>query len=558
MRFYFKFGFWILLALFFSCTGRTGKNRSVNNFRTTLSVDPVTLDPQLIYDGVSDRVARQIYETLVTFSPDSLELIPLLAKDWEVKDNGRRYVFTLRKGVKFHDDPCFPKGAGREMVAEDVKYSWDRIMRARPGQPIGWQFIQQIEGYYPVKGFVKEPTGIRVLGRYELEVKLKDPVAFFPGTTYLIYAGIVPREAVEYYGEDFEYHPVGTGPFKFQSWERNRRIVLMKNEKYWQKDESGVCLPYLDYVTYYIQSNPLVQWLEFEAGRLEAAVIPADVLHSLFPEGRARQSEKVTRSFEVRWQPLSLNSRFIEFEFPPDTQLESHRLIRSSKKLRQAMNYAIDREGLIRMFFPGGQALPAKSKLPPLHKQCSALYRGYYYDPNKARRLLEEAGFPEGKNLPEFVLRVPTPDRNMGIARKIQSDFGKVGIRLKLLPYPEYMEPSRKDILMSNMRLAGWTADYPDLFTFIAGISHNKVFPDSLSRRFTNLEKIAATEINDSVRTALYYEIDRESAEWAYEIFLYHQRQQAQAVKPYVEGYRASPFNDTFLKTVRITNRSGQ
>jgi len=516
--------------------------------RTPLGSDPVTLDPQLIFDSFSDAVARQVYEGLVTFDPDSLTIQPLLAESWDVLDSGRVYRFQLRRGVRFHDDPCFVGGVGREVLAEDVRYSWDRIMRAKEGHPIGWQFIIQVAGYFPNEGRVVPPVGIRVLGKYRLEVRLKTPVAFFPSTTFMMYAAIVPREAVEYYGEDFAYHPVGTGPFQFQSWERNAKIVLVRNPHYWQQDSQGKSLPYLGRVEFMIHKDPLVQWAEFKAGRLDVTPVPPDILTTVLPMADGDEPRQGT--FRLIQQKQSLRTRFIEFEFPSDTLLPSHRVIQENQRLRQALNYAVDREGLIATFFPGGQAIPAKGKLPPSPTRHSMNGAGYHYDLNRAQELLREAGYPGGKGLPELVLRVPSPARNLGIARWIQNDWAQIGIPLKLLTSPEHLTPSRAASLVSNMRLAGWGADYPDLFSFLAGVGRNRIFSDSLSRYFTAWEERLRGIIDDSLRYVQYYAFDQESARWAYEVFLYHRNPQVYAVQPAIYNYEISPLGDAVLKTV--------
>ncbi|MFQ6607621.1 MAG: ABC transporter substrate-binding protein [Fidelibacterota bacterium] len=545
--------FYVLLILFLSCSEQRKKDSTTSVFRVAIPVNPVSLDPQQIWDAVSHKVASQILEGLVTFSPDSLKLLPLIAESWEISDDGRTFIFKIRRGIRFHDDPCFPGGKGRELTAEDVRYSWSRILSSENGPPSVWRAMKDLEGYNPELRKKRKVSGLKTVSEYQLEVRFIRANVNFPMTTFLNFAYVVPKEAVEYYGENFRYHPVGTGPFRFESWERNKQIVLTKNSHYWQTDKKRRRLPYLDKLVFRIQSNLLINWAEFKAGRLDAVTIPITVLRNLFKNGVVDENVLEEKGFKISRQPISFRSRFIEFEFPTDTLLMSHEIILNNKYFRQALNYAVNREKIVNRFFPGGQAFPAKSRLPPLYPRHGVTYEGYGYDPERAKLLLKKAGYPNGEGLPELFLRVPTPDRNLGIAEQITSDWERIGIHVQLLLYPEYMEPSEEDMRLSNMRIAGWNADFPDLSNFMFGIYRSRIFQGDAKEYCRFLENQIATELDDSTRIALCYQLDEFATEMAYEIFLYHPTPPIVAVRQNIEGFVISPIGNALLSGIRLT-----
>ncbi len=204
------------------------------------------LDPLHVRSLADREIAEQIYEGLLQLEPHTLEPIPCLAESWSVEDAGRTYVFTLRKGVRFQDNPCFPLGLGREVTIEDVRYSFERGIRG-PKESCAWMELWVIDGAEEFRrGLTEHVRGIELRPPRTIAFHLKFPVFHFPYVLATVAGYIVPKEAVEYYGEWFGYNPVGTGPFRLLEWVPGTRLRLVRNENYWGRDRRGNPLPFLD------------------------------------------------------------------------------------------------------------------------------------------------------------------------------------------------------------------------------------------------------------------------------------------------------------------------
>ncbi|RMG36296.1 MAG: hypothetical protein D6725_10895, partial [Planctomycetota bacterium] len=273
-----------------------------------VSDGPKTFDPVRGSTHYENIAVSQVYETLLQYKylvrPYELEPL-LLAEMPEVSPDGLVYRFRLKKGVYFHDDPCFPGGKGRELVANDVIYSWKRIADNN-NRPKAWWIVRDtIKGFDAYReeqnraaesggrfDYDAPVEGMRVLGRYEFEIELVKPVQRFLWTLAMFQLSVVPREAVEYYGERFNRHPVGTGPFILESWIAKKRIVFRKNPNYHActyptehetrdvaaglTEASGRRIPFVDRIeiSMFAESQPM--WLKFRAGELDFTTVPAE------------------------------------------------------------------------------------------------------------------------------------------------------------------------------------------------------------------------------------------------------------------------------------------
>ena len=213
-----------------------------------------SLYPPNIGDAIGHRIANQIYEGLVRPDQGDLHIVPVLASRWNISPDGKTYTFYLRRGAKFHDDPCFPDGKGREVTAQDFKFCFDRLCTFSADNK-GFNFFKErIEG--AVEHYEKTQSGqtvaggvrgVQALNDSTLEIRLVQP---FPNFLYLLsmqYGFVYPHEMVEKYtAADLRLKAVGTGPFYLKNVRENEALILLKNESYWQQDSAGNKLPYLD------------------------------------------------------------------------------------------------------------------------------------------------------------------------------------------------------------------------------------------------------------------------------------------------------------------------
>lgn len=390
--------------------------------------DATRLDPADITDAESSTVTENIFEGLVRFKPESTILEPALATSWTVSQDGLSYRFTLRKGVRFHDGTPFDAAA--------AKFNFDRQNTPESGQMFEyWQYF-----FEPV---VKE---VRVLDDHTLEVRLKQTDATFLSNLALATMGMLSPRAVERRGVDVARHPVGTGPFKFKSWMPNEKIVLVAHEEYWDGR------PYLDKLIFKPVPENSVRLLELEVGAIAGmdGINPDDV-------GRVKEDPELAFYSQAGMNVgyLALNNEKAPFD---------------SLKVRQAVRYAINKPGLVQAFFAGGTLGEAATvPMPPTIWGYHTGLQDYAYDPAKAKRLLAEAGYPNGFEMTLWSLPVVRPYMPQGqrTAEAIQADLAKVGIRATITTYEwgTYLDKLGKGD--HHAALIGWIGDNGDPDNFL-------------------------------------------------------------------------------------------
>jgi len=235
-----------------------GKNSGKMVFYYNESDGIATLDPA----GAKNRsiiwAVHQLYSTLVE-TDNKLQIVPGVARSWEVSADRKVWTFHLRGDVVFHDDAAFPGGRGRRMVASDIVYSFNRASDPATASSGAWIFHGRIDS---VGAFAAPDDSTFVL-------RLSRPFHPILGLLSMAYCSVVPREVVERYGKDFRGHPCGTGPFRFGSWEENQDLILLKNERFFEKDSAGRALPYLDAVKISFTDEKAIEFLLFRQGQLD-------------------------------------------------------------------------------------------------------------------------------------------------------------------------------------------------------------------------------------------------------------------------------------------------
>ncbi|MEW6047329.1 MAG: ABC transporter substrate-binding protein, partial [Bacillota bacterium] len=210
--------------------------------------DITTLDPAIGYDWQNWSIIKSIFDGLMDYEPGTTKLKPQLAESYTISDDGLTYTFKLRGGVRFHN--------GREVTADDVKYSLERVLNPATQSP-GQGFYLDIQGAQEfIDGKAPEVTGIRVLDRHRVQFRLNQPNAAFLHILALNFAHVVPREEVERWGADFGHHPVGTGAFRMREWALGQRLVLERNPGYFVPGR-----PFLDELVFEVGVEPLVAFL---------------------------------------------------------------------------------------------------------------------------------------------------------------------------------------------------------------------------------------------------------------------------------------------------------
>jgi len=510
----------LAFLVFHGCTGRPGQKRDVTALRYGTMADPSTLDPAHSTDTGAALVVLKVFDRLVRFAPETLEIVADIAARYDVSPDGVTYTFRLRKGVLFHN--------GREVTAEDFRYGFERILDPRTRSERRW-VLEEIDGadeFY--RGQAESVAGIEVLDRYLLRIRLRRPFGPFLAQLCMEAASAVPREEVERWGEDFTSHPVGSGPYKFVSWKHDVDVVLEAFDEYYGGP------PKIPRIRFRILPDLNVMLEEYLAGGL-------DFVDEL-PPGRVRDLRE-RRPDELKVWPI-LATYYCGFNFEKEP-------FKGNRKLRQAFNYALDREGICEEIREG-IPIPASGILPPGIPGHDPDLKVYEYDPDRAKRLLAEAGYPNGEGLPEITLWYNTQIGHQRICEYIQHCLRKIGVRIKLknLDTAAYWlatyagEPA--------FFRTGWVADIPDPDNFLYTLLHSSQFgaPGNTTRysnpKVDELVERARLLTDWAEREPLYREAERIAVEDAAWLFIYYYRDQA-LVKPYVKGIRYPLQGDYFI-----------
>ncbi len=526
-------------GLFFSCSKQKPSGKQVFYYNESTGI--ATLDPAFAKNQSIMWPVHQLYNTLVEID-SGLNIIPSLAKSWEVSENRLTYTFHLRTGIVFQDNDAFPNGKGREMHAQDVVYSLQRIIDKNTASSGAWIFNNRID----------TANGFAALDDSTFQLKLLRPFHPIMGILSMQYCSIVPKEVVEKYGKDFRRHPCGTGPFELVSWDEGETMIMHKNEHYWEHDSSGKQLPYLDALKITFFDNKATEFLQFRQGELS-------FINDLDPSFK---DEILTKKGELRSQWIGkivlkkhpyLNTEYFGILVDQNNPLVKN-TVTGIKAVRQAMNYAINRQQLM-MYMRNSIGIAAEAGFVPggLPSKNTAFVKGYNYDPAKAKKLLADAGFPDGKNIPP--IKLLTINIYADIASFVARQLEEIGI-------PVQVEVIQKSLLLEQTAKSqalffrgSWIADYPDAENYMAMYYSKNPAPPNYTRyknaAFDVLYEKALQENNDSIRYQLYREMDQLVINDAPVIPLWYDMA-FHLVQPNIEGFYPNALNLLELRRTRI------
>lgn len=536
----------ILLVLFllslFSCGSDKNKKDSRKVFRYNEIAGISSLDPAAARNDENIRPVNQLFNGLVQMN-DVLQVEPAIAKNWSVSEDGRVYTFILRDDVFFHDDAQFKGGKGRRVTAPDFVYSFNRLSDAKVSSAMS--LLENINK--DQKGGFEAPNDSTFV------IYLKENFSPFLGILTMKYFSVVPREIVEKYGEDFRKHPVGTGPFKFRMWEEGTQLVLLKNENYFEKDERGNKLPYLDAVSVSFIKDKETSFMQFMKNDLDMisgmdAFTPSEVLDD---KGKLKPFYK--ENFNLQTQPY-LKTDYLGFLIDENVNAVKNSPTRN-RAVRRAINYAIDREKLIR-HFRNSLGIPATAGFIPtgLPSFDPKIVKGFTYNPDKARELLLEAGYPGGKNLPEIMLY--STETYLDLFEFIQSQLADCNIKIKIMVEKA---PVLTQAIANNeipFYRKSWIGDYPDEENFMSLFYSKNFSPKGFNYThynnpvFDKMYEQARNCLNDSLKHSLYQKMDQMLVDDAPIVPLYYD-EVVRLVSKKVEGLTTNPMNLLNLKRVR-------
>lgn len=541
--------------LFSSCSK---KETSDNIFKYNESQGIENLDPVMCSNYATGWPLQQMMEGLLEYS-QAMNLEPCLASSYTVSDDGLIYTFTLRKNVFFHDNPCFPEGKGREVKASDFKFCFERLCDPRTKTRGAWLFRDKVKGALEYINSIKEKynnvseiTGIQAANDSTLVITLNKPFAPFLSILTMQYAFVYPKEAVEYYKDSFGYNPVGTGPFKFVKWEVDRELEMTKNPNYWSLNKAGKPLVYLDGIKVSFIKSSETAFLDFQQGKFDYYDPSPEVLSQITDEEGKLKPEY---DFDLVKQPW-LNTVYLGVQLDKNVPGGKQNILTDNKKLRQAINYAIDREKIIRYVLKFRGIPGVNGPIPPGMPGYNKDLKGYSFDKDKAKQLLSEAGYPDGKGL-TLKLTVSNDDTQKLIGESVQAQLKDLGIDAQL----DFMQASTMRSSQVGGELAfwrgNWGADYFDPENFMALFYSKNHTPNGpnythyTNQKADSLYELAMKLTDFNTRAKIYNEMEQVVLDDSPLIILYYNQivylKNKKVSNMYIDG-----LNTMILKRARM------
>ncbi len=535
----------LLPVLFSCCSGPPEADQDMTVFRYNESKGIATLDPAFAKSQTLIWPVHQLFNGLVQMD-SALNVQPCIAKSWKVSDDGKTYTFHLRNDVYFHDHHLFPDGEGRKVKASDFVYSLKRIYDPQTASPGAWIF-----------NYLDKKRGPQAVNDSTLKIHLKRPFPAFLGLLTMKYCSVVPREIIEHYGDEFGRHPVGTGPFHFKMWREGEKLIFRKNPHYFEKDDRGNRLPYLDAVSITFITDKQSEFLEFIKGDLDflSGLSPANKDELLTRAGNL--NPKYEGEIKLYTQPY-LNTEYLGFLVDDSIKRAQNSPV-SDKLVRKAINYGFDRKKMMK-YLRNNIGTPANhgfipKGLPAFSKDS---VEGYTYNPDKARILLEKAGYPQGEGLDP--IKLTTTDDYRDLCEFIQHQLSEIGIEINI----EISTGATFRDMVANSKLlffrGSWIADYPDAENYLALFYSRNFSPGGpnythyANAEYDSLYEKALNTMDPEKRQRFYRQMDRIIIEDAPIIPLYYD-QVVRFTHTNIKDLGNNPMNLLVLKHVKKVNQ---
>ncbi len=533
-------------------------------------------DPVRISDLYSATVLEAIFERLLTYDylARPAKLVPMVAETMpDVADNGKTYTFHIRKGIYFAPDPAF-KGTKRELVAQDVVYSYMRFLDPKNRAPYAFLLEGKIVGLDEHAAKAKKTgrfdydakiPGFEVVDRYTLRIRLKETDYNFLYVVAHISLGIVAREVIDAYGDDTMAHPVGTGPYVLKDWVRRSKMVLEANPEYrgfvwdfaasdpaWDdaliKDMRGKSMPQVGRVEITVIEEPQSVWLAFQQRQLDYMAVPDTFAPNALDGDRLKPdlAQQGVRLYRVPDPDMTYTAFDVR-----DPVIGGFTKEKIALRRAMAMAYDIDEEiKVVRK----GQAVALQMPIPAGVVGHDPNYRGVnQHDPDLANKLLDYFGYKKGgdgwRTLPDgkpLLVRLATEpsSSNRELDELWHKSLARIGVHMEsvVAPFVDNVQASKACKL--QMWGQGWIADYPDGDNFVQllyGPNIGQSNPGCYdSKAFDHFYQQSRLLPNSPERNRLFLEMSRQmevDAAWS----LHVSRLRNELIRPWIQGYKKHP-----------------
>lgn len=538
---------WAILVS--SCGGEQKEENSKTVFNYNEMAGITSLDPAISSNFENTRAVNHLFNGLVQ-TDDQLNVIPCIAHTFKISSDGLVYTFLLRNDVYFHDNPCFEGGKGRKVTAQDFEFSFNRLYDSRVSSAMSLLTNIDRSEKTSYKGFEAVNDSV-------FAIHLKEPFSAFLNILTMKYFSVVPYEAIDMYKQDFRRNPVGTGPFVFKMWEEGTKLIMVKNEKYFETDEKGARLPYLDAVSISFVKDRETAFMELLSGKFDMVSGADESKINEVLDKNGNLNSTYAKKFYLQKQTF-LKTDYIGFLIDENIDIVKNSPTRL-KAIRQAINYGFDRQRMIK-FLRNNIGEPATAGFIPkgLKSYDPEKVKGYNYNPDKVRQLLAEAGYPDGKGLPEITLH--TTDNYKEQVEFIQSQLAENHIKIKISMDKPSVLRQAVNACEYNMFKKSWVADYADEENFMSMFYSKNFAPAGFNffhyrnSEFDALFEKALHETNDSTKIDLYQKMDQMIINDAPIIPLFYD-QVIRLVRHDISGLTNNAMNLLNLKTVKKENK---
>ncbi len=536
--------FFILLLswmsfLLYSCHNSSTNISNNQTFRYNQTGGLESLDPAFAKTLAIMWQIHMLYNTLVEIDTN-LEIKPSLAYRYEIDEAGKVYRFFLRDNVFFHDNPAFPNGKGRKMTAADVVYSFERLVNPKLAAPGAWVFNDRIAKEKP---FV-------ALNDSVVEIRLREAFAPFLEVLSMQYCSIVPQEVVEKYGADFRNHPCGTGPFFMVQWDEGNALILHKNKNYWEKDEAGNTLPYLEAVKVSFNESKPMEFLMLKEGQLDFMNSIDGSIKDLVLSKTGQLKKEMQDNIQLHKGPY-LNTEYIGILM--DSALQKNQALKIWK-VRKALNLAIDKQKIV-TYFRNGVGTPAFGGFTPAAMPgMQGRKNENSFQANTAAQLIQEV--KDSTQWQNIEISIACPESLADLCNFIAHQWQEVGIKAQVQVY----QPGMLRQMMSQGQVgcfkAQWIADYPDAETYLCYFFSELPAPPNYTRfrskSFDQLYHQAMATPDLISRANIYQSMDSLAAAQYAVIPLFYDELLSFLGKN-ITGFSVNPMNIIDLKKVKKT-----
>ena len=520
----------IFLVCLFGCSSNN-KIDSQHVFRLNVHENINTLDPAYARDLRSIWAMNQIFNGLVRLD-DELNIQPDIATHWEISEDAKTYLFYLRDDVYFHTSEIFGDQKTRVVTASDFVYSFDRIKDKKIASPGLWT-LESVKHYEAVDD-------------YTLKIELTHPFSPFLGIFSMKYLSVLPKELDDLPNNTISTKPIGTGPFYVKAWMQNLKMVLRKNQLYFETNEKGEQLPHLESVAITFVPDKQSEFLLFLQGKLDMInSLDASYKDELLDKNAQLQT-KYINSIKLLRSPY-LNTEYIGI------YLDNNKAEIQSIALRKALNYGLDRKEMIR-FLKNNIGSPATKGFIPDGLNTNLAVQGYSYDMKKAKELVEQFRVDTGIQNPTLTLA--TDDNYVDLCTYLQNAYNQIGITINIEVMPSAALREAKSNGKLELFRASWVADYPDPENYLLPYFSENFSPNGpnythfKSKTFDEGYKEIAATLDADRRNNLITSLDQQLVDTAPFILLYYD-EVLRFIHPNVEGMIPNPVNMLDLRRVK-------